>query len=64
MSEWVIVTRLERENSDDTKTGGTSLESQKLRQEDCRLKDWLSFRVSSSKVNLENLLRPWQKLKK
>lgn len=34
---WVIITRLERENSDVTKTGGTSLEFQKLRQEDCGL---------------------------
>lgn len=37
-AEWVIITRLERKNSDVTKTGGTSLEFQKLRQEDCRLK--------------------------
>lgn len=64
---WVIVTRLEREISDVTKTCGASLDPQllqKLRQEDCRLKDCLGFRVSSSKVSLENESRPWQKLKK
>lgn len=58
------MTRLEREINDGAKTCGASLDPQllqKLRQEDCRLKDCLGFGVSSSKVNLENESRPWQK---
>ena len=59
--------KTERESSDVAKTCGACLDSlllQKLRQEDFRLKDFLGFKVSSSKVNLENVSRPGKKKKK
>lgn len=59
--EWVIITRLERELSDVTKTGGTSLEFQKLRQEDCRLKVVLQSEFIQGQLGQ---LIPWQKNEK